>query len=451
MTLLPHLRILFVAVLVVGLMPAQDEKNYRLFVGVDLLVPKGDTKIPVENLRKNEVVVSPADGDSISMRDVSAFSWARSTKISRAPITISDFEAQRDYSVGNDKRMQYMSTQNNMAIYQQERTGHVQAEAAQARRMQGAAYQVLSGIERAKREGMAVDPRTNATAQAFLESTTEALDVANIAMADQFHLADSTMRDSTLIDRATGLGEEGGEDILELTFKISSLVPIADAYIVVMGHVTQDDEEGMTVFHQNIGTVGPEPRNIHVRKTGFKPGFTIKDVNVHVYTHGKEIATNRSEKNVALTHAQAREYLLLTHTAQHQRETVAAQPVWILAPPALLGAKSRELFNYPVVVNVDADGSIMSIHESEAEARVFLEQILDSADIRSKSTPTDQTSSFAQSVRLGTEDSQVYLDQGVRIPPLVVAALNDMFFLPALELGTPIADTTTVNLADFYR
>ncbi len=451
LTLPLYLRFLIAGLLGATLLPAQNEKDYRLFVGVDLLVSKGDEKIPVENLRKHEVIVSAANGNRIPIKEISSFSWARLTKISRSPITISNFEEHRAFSVNNDKALQYMATQNNMVIYQQEKADAARARTGEASRMQSAAVQVQSNIERAERDGMIIGPMTKEAAQAFLDNTTADFYEASDAMADQFSATDAAIGDPTFIDRMHAAVDEGGEDVLELTFEITSQVSIADAYIVVMGLVTQKEEEGITTFYQNIGAIGPEPRTIRVRKPGFEPGFTIKDITIHVYTHGKEIATNRSEKNFALTRDQAREFLLLSHIAQHKHETVTAEPVWNLPPPALLAAKSGEPFNYPVVVNIDADGSIISIHETEAEARTFLAQIHDEADIRSKSTPTKQTGSFAQSVRVTAEDSTVSLDQTGRVPPLVVAAMREMLFLPALDLGKPIAGTTQVNLVDFFR
>lgn len=446
-----NFRIVIIGLLGATLLFAEEEKNYRVYVGVDLSVKKDDAKIPVESLRKNDIIVSPDNGSSIRLKEVSSFDWARTLKASRSPITISDFEESRAYSLANDKRMQYLQTQNNMAVYQQERAAYFEAEAGAARRMQSAAITNQSNLEREEKNGMIVDGLSKASAQAFLDSTTADLQAAELAQSNQFFEGESMIGDSTFVDRATGLDSDGGEDVLELKFEISSLVPIADAYIVVMGVVTQKEEEGITIFHQNIGAIGPEPRNVKIRKLGFEPGFTIKDVNLHVYTNGKEIATNRSEKNYALTRDQAREFLLLSHIAQHPRESVAAQPVWTLAPPVLLANKSGESFNYPVVVNIDADGSIISIHETESEARTFLSQIHDEADIRTKSTPTKSSDSFAQSIRVSSANSAVSLDQTGKVPPAIIAAVSDMIFLPALELGTPVPVTTSVNLADFYR
>lgn len=444
-------RLLLTGLLSATLLTAQDEKNYRLFVGVDLLVNQDDAKIPVENLRRNEIVVSPDHGDRIPLDESGGFSWIRSTKVSRAPITITDFEEHKAFTLNNDKGMQYMATQNNMAIYQQEKAAMAQWKSSQAQVMVSGAIQNQSNLERAERGGMIITEQSRDAAQAFLDNSMAELDAANIAMADQFHQTDSITRDTTFIDRLPGVEGEGGHDVLELTFQISSVEPIADAYIVAMGTVTQGEEEGTTLFHHHIGAVGPEPRKITVRKTGFKPGFAIKDVNVHVFTHGKEIASNRSDKNIGLTRDQAREYLLLTHLARHKRETLAPEPVWTLAPSAVLANKSADVFNYPVIVNVDADGTVISIHESAAEAEAFLAEIHEESDLRTKSTPTQQQDSFAQTLRVTAEDSQLFVGQTTRVPPAVIDAMSEMVFLPALEAGTPTMSTTQVNLADFYR
>ena len=195
--------------------------------------------------------------------------------------------------------------------------------------------------------------------------------------------------------------------------------------------------------------IGPEPRKIRIRKTGFKPGFTIEDVKLHLYAYGKELATNLSERAVAMTREQAREFLLLSHIADHAVESVDPAPVWTLAPPALLAARSADAFNHPVVVNLDADGSVLSIHNSEAEARAYLAEIHDAADLRTKATTDGK--SLTSSVRVTAGEAGVAFDQTGRLPPHVVDALREMIFLPALDLGTPVAATTRINLADFFR
>ena len=432
---------------------AGDEpKPFRLFVGVDLLV-KSDAENyrRVDSIKSDQVVLAEEGLPRMKLREAGAFSWERSAKVSRAPISITEFEQHKVFTLRNDKAMQYMNTQNHMAIYQQEKADAARLARSDAQVRQGGARTARGYVEQAIKDGIDVMPDTVAAVEAANAlADAEVLSATN-EMSDQFFETDSITGDPTFLDRMQGAAAEGGEDALDLAFNLSSPVPIADAYAVIMGAVTQDDEKGIVTFHHPVGAIGPEPRKIKVRKTGFAPGFTITDVKIHLYVHGKELATNLSERAVDLTRKQAREYLLLSYLADHAVETMTPAPVWTLAPAALLAAESSAGFDYPVVVNIDADGSVISIHESETDARAYLAEIHDAADLRSKSTPAKSAQSMAASVRVTAEDAGISLDQTGRLPAPVVAAMRDMIFMPALDLGAPIAGTAKVNLADFFR
>src|SRR5690606_23466805 len=192
------------------------------------------------------------------------------------------------------------------------------------------------------------------------------------------------------------------------------------------------------------------PRKIKIRKTGFQPGFEIEEVKLHVYTHGKELATNLSERAVAMTPDQAREFLLLSHISEHAVETVGPTPVWELVPPAVLAARDPAVFNYPVVVNIDADGSVISIHDGVDEAKAFLDLVHEESNLRTRPTTDRNFDRLTDSVRI-RDQQETTLDQTGRLPPAVSAAIADMVFLPALELGAPVAGMAQINLADFYR
>lgn len=431
-------------------------KPYRLYVGVDLLVPDpsgedASARLPVATLRPREVILDDDARTRVPLRDVPAFSWARKTKISRSPITISDFQQHKVFSLKNNKSIQYMAAQNNMTLYAQERAAYKQMEMGEANRMVAHAAANRHGLDVAARNGVAVDGRSYAAADAWVASANEDFAEATEQFVEQSAESGAMISDRTLLDRADEAADEDGEDVLELTFSLSSPDPIADAYVVVMGNVTMGEQQGIVTFHQSVGALGPQPRKITVRKLGFQPGFDIQDVKLHVYSHGRELATNLSERAIGMTHQEAREFLLLSHIADNALETVTPTPVWNLAPAALLAADAATDFDYPVVVNVDADGSIISIHNSETEARAYLAEIHDASELRTKATPGKSGATFADSVRVSDQDANVALDQTGRLPGHVVAAMRDMFFLPALDIGSPVAGTAKVNLAEFFR
>ena len=468
-------RLVVTSLLIAALGHAQDvAKPYRMFVGVDLLLKQeGDTDyLRIDALKPREALVADPEHPRVPLREAGPFSWDHVTKVSRAPVTISNFEQHKTFTLRNDKAMQYMSTKNNMVIYQQEKTDAARAAHSNAQFTQQIARAVYVYSERdaESRAGLEGGPAEGYTAggggglnfdnpqggiytdQAdSLMASNESVFEAQQAMEDQFFDENAIAGDTDFLDRMQGAAAEGGADVMELTFQLSSATRVADAYVVVMGSIKQDDEAGVVTFHQPVGAIGPEPRKIKIRKTGFKPGFTIEEVKLHLYTHGKELATNLSERAVDMTLQQAREFLLLSHIADHAVESVSPEPVWTLAPPALLAAKSGQQFDYPLVATIDADGSVLGIHESEADARAFLAELQDNAGLRTRNTPGAPTGSLVESVRVSADDTNNTLDHTGRLPAHVVAAMRDMVFLPALDIGTPVAGTASVNLAEFFR
>jgi len=463
----------------VGLLPAllaspsllsQDPATpYRLFVGVDHKLKDGETADHyrrIDALKANQVVLDEPGHPTLPLRSAGAFSWEHKPRISRTPVTIADLEQRKAFTISNDQKMAYLATQNHMAIYQQEKTDAARLAAADERYTQMIRRSVYVMSERdyearMKMIGVNYTPGGGgglnfenpggvyggAEVGPLLRDANQDVFEAEMDLDNQLLTESTTPANLDFLDRAQAT--QGGEDVLELSFQLSSPVPVADAYVVVMGAVTQGEEEGVVVFHQPVGAIGPEPRKISVRKTGFQPGFTIKDVKLHVYIHGKELGTNLSEKAVPLTPDQARGYLLLSHVASHQFDTLGPAPVWELVPPAVLANKDAKAFDYPVVVNIDADGSVISIHDDERAAQEFLNEIRDAATLRQRTTPEKAAASLGASVRVA--DAAVALDQTGRLPPRIVAAIQDMVFLPAIDLGQPQPGTTRVNLAEFYR
>ena len=111
-----------------------------------------------------------------------------------------------------------------------------------------------------------------------------------------------------------------------------------------------------------------------------------------------------SEKHYQLTYAEAKEFLQLSHQGENRGNSLPAQPAWSLAPPALLGNRDLETYDFDVTVDLDDRGTVVGIHETD-----------------------------------------------LIVPDPVKALVREMTFVPALENGLPVASTLTINPADFYR
>lgn len=101
----PHYFRIAFGMAALGLLPligsAQDtDRNYHLYVGLDLLLPRGEEeKIPVENLTRNQAGIANGAGlDRIPLRDVPA----RAPKVSRSPVTIAGLETDKTYTINTD-------------------------------------------------------------------------------------------------------------------------------------------------------------------------------------------------------------------------------------------------------------------------------------------------------------------------------------------------------------
>jgi len=242
-----------------------------------------------------------------------------------------------------------------------------------------------------------------------------------------------------------------GYDSFELFFDVTSCEPIADAQAVIWARITTPDnpEGNPAVFHERIGRLDTSPHRVRVRKAGLPAGFQLTDITVQVRAHGIELGSNLSERSQSLTNDEARGFLLLAHLADHKQETLAAQPVWELAPAELWAAAHGQAFDYPVVVSLNEHGQVMGVHTTTEEARASL-QVVDADEIRSRATSAPlrgvEDLAAANPPRTVRE-----LDQSGRIPDRITDLVSRTTFMPALAEGVPVASYITVNLADFFR
>jgi hypothetical protein len=129
----------------------------------------------------------------------------------------------------------------------------------------------------------------------------------------------------------------------------------------------------------------------------------VKDVEIHVFSHGEELVSNESAKQFAITEDQVRQYLVLLHIEENPQYTLPAAPVWSLAPPELLAAKKPENYDHPCYLRINEEGRVIQV-ENAAE-----------------------------------------------LPEHVREIVAQMFFVPALYEGEPVASTITFNPREFFN
>jgi hypothetical protein len=140
-----------------------------------------------------------------------------------------------------------------------------------------------------------------------------------------------------------------------------------------------------------------------MREGGLPPGYVLENVRLHVYEHGREVATDISENRAALTRDEAHEYLMIEHASAHKTDTVPARIVLTKLPADWATHPRDRSFDKIFYVKVDKTGHPKDVFEDEAcESKVA--------------------------------------------NPYYEATLRDQLFLPALEQGQPVDSVVRIKL-----
>ena len=342
-------------------------------MGIDVFVAQENQMMQVKNISGGTSLLAAEDGHLTEIDRTTGFRFKLVPKVCNIAAEIENLEWRTVFSPANDPNRKWIGRQTNIMNYQQDR---------------------LQEIDNPTYVGSAAPIGYAASEARLSEVMTESNTI------DQMTSADFSKKEVEARAESTG-----GHDAMELEFKISSPEPIAHAYLIALTRV-RDANGAITDinFHRDIGAIGPQPRKILHLQTGIKPGAEIIEVKTHLFSNGKELATNLSEKRFELTNEEALQYLMLDHVANHRGQSIEAKPVWELAPNELKAAENPRSLDFPVTVKVDAEGNLVGI---------------DGGDLI--------------------------------VPEPIVETIKGLTFLPALQEGTPIASTTTVNLADYFR
>ena len=369
---------------------ASPPADYTLFVGVDLFLDHDEENIPIRKLERKRALLDNPDRTAVKLDDDISFHWKMSTKVSGTVATINDLDTDRVYSPANDPKMAALKAQSNIQSYLSERLSVAQAAVAKS---EGQAHFASAA---------AANPY-NTTTQSADQTATGIVYNADSHLDAAMGTFD-TLDSLALTEGADHLDEDGNFDALELNFTVSSTTPVSDAFAVVFAKIKSGEIETSVSFHHEIGRIDSTPRKIRATKTGFPMGYQILETKVHLFSHGEEIASNFSEQRYGLTADQAREFLRIGHIAGNRVGTASAIPAWSIAPADLFGTEDVTAFDAPVTVQVSADGRVTS-----------------------------------------------WSSDGRSLPVRVQNIISQLNFLPAVEKGKPVASTTTVNLAQFFK
>lgn len=161
-------------------------------------------------------------------------------------------------------------------------------------------------------------------------------------------------------------------DSLEVSFAVSSPVVIPKAYVVVLVKYALRDkpaEEQTTFFSKGLPVLGPKPVAISIPQNGFPKGYLFKEAQVHVYNHGREVASNVAEKQLSLSEADAHAYLVIQYLVSHKDDVLAPRPLFKKYPLKLKDRLQDPLYNQVLFVKISKEGFPVGAYSDEACTR----------------------------------------------------------------------------------
>ena len=135
-------------------------------------------------------------------------------------------------------------------------------------------------------------------------------------------------------------GQKGGSgevllDALNVSLDLASSDSIANPYLVLATDYRNPavpDQSFRKFMIRVLDGISPDPVSIRLLQDRFPAGFEVDEFNVYLYSGGKEIPTNISDKQVALTADEAYQYLVIEYLVGHKGETLAPRPMWVGMP-----------------------------------------------------------------------------------------------------------------------
>lgn len=362
-----------------------EKRDHHLFVGAELFVRQGNDITAIKRIAGDSVVLDQDKITTVPLRNTDGINWQIATKVSSVGAKIDGFKAKAIRAVDLSAFVEQASMQT--------------ALNDQADLIQRDANTLSNQIAVASNMANSNDPAAAAAGNVLGAQLSGDLSEVSNGLDGIENLIDATLMEEGLVT-----GESSNANALDITLKVSSPVPLEDAYLFVSLRLLVDGRIRDTSFHHHLRSIGPRPREVSFVRSGFAEGFEIQETKVYLFSHGIEIPTNLSEKHYELTYREAKEFLQLSHQADHPRETVPALPAWSLSPPSLLAIRDARTVDFPLTIDLDDRGSITKIHDSD-----------------------------------------------LIIPETVMKLISKMTFLPALQHGTPVNSTITINPADLYR
>jgi hypothetical protein len=372
----------------------EDAKPYTLFMGADVAVSVSSGVYPVQDVSGSSWIVRMKGQPVKVMTKDTSFDLkiTPGLRLTEVSASVSGLKAEPAYSPGHDPFAKFTQQTNQAASDAAE--SQFAANAANAQMANAVAY---SSMHAPSGPGAGASSLTTASQQQFMANATAQVAAANVSMGASpgYAVGPDTVFDT---DRF---------DAMEVNFEVSAGRPLDHPYVVLIARY-RDRSASEGAYHnwicaEALDPVGPKPTKVRILRGGLPVGFEMKDLQVHLYNGGLEVATNVAANRVALSRDDAFEYVKMDYLSSHPDATLPAAPAMGKLPADLPSRLAQGQFSEAIFVKVSKDGQAADAYLDEACSR-------------------------------RVDD------------PYVATVLRDLRFEPALRNGKPVDGVAKLNL-----
>jgi len=363
-------------------------KTHVLFMGADISVEKDKMPCRVQDVSETALLVNVnGKPTEVSMDQTAGVLITETLKITETTVTINNLKSEQDYTPEADPFRKVV---------------------------QGAQMDADRSTDIARSHATAIQRYTGLTQQdvsaaAQGESNTPAKVAAQAAITEAASASSMSMdTPSAFAELAGGETIKGGFDAIRLSFDLSPDKDLIQPfYAVVVQLRNPSDKPGLVRKWAHIKSLPPikagSSKKVSFFEGGVPVGYEIQSCTVHVYDHGKELATNLSHNRVSISAEEAHDYNVIEYISANKGQTLKAALV--------------------------ADASV--------------------ADTRSSLTPAQLATTCYLRVGKDGRVNSMFTDSAAKTPladPALESIMKSFHFKPAMQSGSPIESTVVIKL-----
>ena len=273
---------------------------------------------------------------------------------------------------------------------------------------------------RAMQTNMMLNDLSDAAADQYDQSTREVQELSGRMSAGQTGLGEALALAQGRLDSATRAMETlpgqitkgslgvSQYDVLNVSLRVTASRPMEEPFLVMVARLKDEEDGEVTASWMHFRALGPIstfPSTISFSESSYPDGKFVDAVELFFFSGGNEIATSMSPKRVDLTTEQIRSFANFQYTTQNLSKSLPPVPAWYVLDPSIFRNIDPALLDATLKLTVDKDGIVTQV----------------STDAKTDS----------------------YAITAIR------DMMQDLFFYPALDKGTPVEGMVEIKLKDY--